>query len=188
MLHFWNAWTQWETHAPLQRRSPGARMDAEAADLERKLFEVNHLPKASLEAEFLRCCGSRAWGQAMIEKMPFTSYASLLDTASLVWWHLPVSEWQMAFSAHPQIGVLLCSAARIHNFKHPIDGYGSQSSSPILYSSHLTIYFTSVIIRRRRGPAQQVCKQCVGGRRAEGRQHSQRGNAPTAGATEHRVP
>ncbi|KAJ1440257.1 hypothetical protein B484DRAFT_391373 [Ochromonadaceae sp. CCMP2298] len=79
-------------------------MDAEAADLERKLFEVNHLPKASLEAEFLRCCGSRAWGQAMIEKLPFTSYASLLDTASLVWWHLPVSEWQMAFSAHPQIG------------------------------------------------------------------------------------
>jgi hypothetical protein len=85
-------------------------MDAEAVDLERKLFEVNHLPKKTLEAEFLRCCGSRAWGQAMIQKMPFTSYNSLLDIASLVWWNLPVSEWQMAFSAHPQIGMFSLSS------------------------------------------------------------------------------
>jgi 2-oxo-4-hydroxy-4-carboxy-5-ureidoimidazoline decarboxylase len=69
------------------------------------LNEFSRLPHATLSAELLRCCGSTGWVAEMLKRFPFTRIDTLLETATTVWWNLPTSEWRLAFTAHPQIGM-----------------------------------------------------------------------------------
>jgi 2-oxo-4-hydroxy-4-carboxy-5-ureidoimidazoline decarboxylase len=91
----------------------------ECSGLKEKLQLLNELPKVLLRKELLRCCGSTGWVEGMISQFPFSSCEQLFDVARVTWWNLPVTEWKMAFSAHPQIGMehpssLGCSL--IHKF------------------------------------------------------------------------
>ena len=56
------------------------------------------------KAEFLKCCGSRAWAKALSDARPFIDADALYDKADSVWWSLSESDWLEAFRAHPKIG------------------------------------------------------------------------------------
>jgi allantoicase len=70
------------------------------------LSSLNRLePQAAREA-FLRCCGSRRWAQAMVERRPFADPPTLLRAAEEVADALVAEDWLEAFAAHPRIGDL----------------------------------------------------------------------------------
>jgi 2-oxo-4-hydroxy-4-carboxy-5-ureidoimidazoline decarboxylase len=52
----------------------------------------------------LECCGSSNWVDRMFARSPFGSFEQLSQDADEVWWALDESDWQEAFSKHPQIG------------------------------------------------------------------------------------
>lgn len=72
--------------------------------MQQELVVLNSLSDSSLVEEFLRCCGSRKWGQLMLQQRPFHSLDHLFDTANTLWWTASVQDWFEAFSAHPKIG------------------------------------------------------------------------------------
>ncbi len=68
------------------------------------LFDLNHAPVPSAEANLLRCCGSRRWAREMMERRPFASFGHLSQTAEEVAGRLLPEDWLEAFAAHPRIG------------------------------------------------------------------------------------
>jgi OHCU decarboxylase len=68
------------------------------------LDELNLLPTYQAQTEFLKCCGSTRWAQAIAQARPFASVDELLEKADAVWWSLSKEDWQEAFRAHPKIG------------------------------------------------------------------------------------
>jgi len=68
------------------------------------LDQLNTLPSAAAEAEFLKCCGSKHWAQAMIRARPFAALDDVLTEAERIWWSLSEADWLEAFRAHPKIG------------------------------------------------------------------------------------
>ena len=68
------------------------------------LNQLNTLPRMAAEAEFLKCCGSQRWAQAMTMARPFDSLDEVLDGADTLWWSLSEADWLEAFRAHPKIG------------------------------------------------------------------------------------
>ena len=68
------------------------------------LDQLNTLPSAAAEAEFLKCCGSTHWAQAMIRARPFAALDDVLTEAERIWWSLSEADWLEAFRAHPKIG------------------------------------------------------------------------------------
>jgi OHCU decarboxylase len=68
------------------------------------LDQLNTLPSADAEAEFLKCCGSTHWAHAMIQARPFATLDDVLAEAERVWWSLNEADWLEAFRAHPKIG------------------------------------------------------------------------------------
>jgi OHCU decarboxylase len=69
-----------------------------------RLNQLNELSSEPAEAEFLKCCGSTSWSQAMTAIRPFKSIDDLLAKADSVWWSLDQEDWLEAFRAHPKIG------------------------------------------------------------------------------------
>jgi 2-oxo-4-hydroxy-4-carboxy-5-ureidoimidazoline decarboxylase len=65
---------------------------------------LNALPKAQALGEFLRCCGSMAWAQAMAKSLPFPDQAQLFKAADRIWTSLSPNDWLEAFRCHPKIG------------------------------------------------------------------------------------
>lgn len=65
---------------------------------------LDSLSDADARAALLRCCGSRAWVDAMMRHWPFRHDARLFDTADQSWNALPRTDWLEAFAAHPRIG------------------------------------------------------------------------------------
>jgi OHCU decarboxylase len=65
---------------------------------------LNELVSDQAEAEFVKCCGSTRWSQAMTAIRPFKSIDDLLAKADSVWWSLDQEDWLEAFRAHPKIG------------------------------------------------------------------------------------
>ena len=51
-----------------------------------------------------RCCGSRAWSEAMTLARPFEDLPALLRLAERTWWSLGEADHREAFAAHPRIG------------------------------------------------------------------------------------
>ena len=68
------------------------------------LEQLNELAPEPAKAEFLKCCGSRAWAKALSDARPFIDADALYDKADSVWWSLSESDWLEAFRAHPKIG------------------------------------------------------------------------------------
>lgn len=65
---------------------------------------LNGLSDEDANAEFLRCCHSGTWAEAMVGSRPFADDAELFQTAESAWWDLGPADWLEAFAAHPRIG------------------------------------------------------------------------------------
>lgn len=68
------------------------------------LESLNALPPDEATQEFLKCCGSVRWANAMTSRRPFEAEEDLIRAASDVWWSLKQSDWLEAFHSHPKIG------------------------------------------------------------------------------------
>jgi OHCU decarboxylase len=76
------------------------------------LQQLNALTPKQAKAEFLKCCGSRTWAQAMSDAGPFINADALFLKADSVWWSLSEEDWLEAFRAHPKIGEQKAAAAQ----------------------------------------------------------------------------
>ena len=54
--------------------------------------------------DFVACCGSKAWAQAMFARQPFPDSTTMHEAADEIWWSLTPQNWLEAFAAHPKIG------------------------------------------------------------------------------------
>lgn len=77
-----------------------------------RLDQLNQLPADFAEAEFVKCCGSTRWAQAMTAARRFKTIEDLLAKADSVWWSLDKEDWLEAFRAHPKIGEKKAAAAQ----------------------------------------------------------------------------
>jgi OHCU decarboxylase len=68
------------------------------------LEQLNELSAQEAESEFLKCCGSRGWAQAMVAGRPFATEAELFAKAEDASYSLADEDWLEAFRAHPKIG------------------------------------------------------------------------------------
>lgn len=68
------------------------------------LEQLNELEALEAEDEFLKCCGSRAWANAMTAGRPFATAEELLVKADEISGSLTNDDWFEAFRAHPKIG------------------------------------------------------------------------------------
>jgi OHCU decarboxylase len=68
------------------------------------LEELNELAAQDAEREFLKCCGSLAWAQAMAAGRPFATESELFAKADDASAALVDEDWLEAFRAHPKIG------------------------------------------------------------------------------------
>lgn len=65
---------------------------------------LNSLPANEALDEFLKCCGSKRWAEAMVNGRPYRSFAELQTRAGEVWQALSPDDWLEAFRSHPKIG------------------------------------------------------------------------------------
>lgn len=70
------------------------------------------MPPQQAQTEFLKCCGSVRWADAMSENRPFENLEKLLAKADETWWSLSEPDWLEAFRAHPKIGEKKAAAAQ----------------------------------------------------------------------------
>ncbi len=68
------------------------------------LESLNAWPPDEASQEFLKCCGSARWANAMTARRPFETLGDLMRSASDVWRTLEESDWLEAFRSHPKIG------------------------------------------------------------------------------------
>jgi 2-oxo-4-hydroxy-4-carboxy-5-ureidoimidazoline decarboxylase len=68
------------------------------------LYDLNMLPKAQLRQELLKCCGSSAWVEKVMNFFPIEDLVELLDDAEEEWYKCSQEDWKEAFSHHPKIG------------------------------------------------------------------------------------
>jgi OHCU decarboxylase len=66
--------------------------------------ELNTLDAERARREFLRCCGSSRWADAMVQARPFPDRRTLARIADDIWAALGREDWLEAFAAHPRIG------------------------------------------------------------------------------------
>jgi OHCU decarboxylase len=71
---------------------------------ESSLERLNALPEEHARVELLKCCGSTAWADRLIEQRPIGSVAKLKESAREIWASLDIKDWREAFHAHPKIG------------------------------------------------------------------------------------
>jgi 2-oxo-4-hydroxy-4-carboxy-5-ureidoimidazoline decarboxylase len=74
-------------------------MDRQAA-----LDDLNRAPAETAAEAFGRCCGARAWVDAMVAARPFRDPDDLVERAVRFWQHLAPGERREAFEHHPRIG------------------------------------------------------------------------------------
>ena len=82
------------------------------------LESLNALPADQASQEFLKCCGSSRWANAITERRPYKSVEELARVASDVWWALEQSDWLEAFRSHPKIGERKAAAEVSIQSKH----------------------------------------------------------------------
>ncbi len=69
------------------------------------LESLNALPPDEAFQEFLKCCGSTRWAQAMVQLRPYAANVDGLTLlANEMWWGLEPADWLEAFRSHPKIG------------------------------------------------------------------------------------
>lgn len=69
-----------------------------------RLAWLNALPAREATQEFLKCCGSKRWARAMMQRRPYAGIEDLTLTSDKIWWALDRSDWLEAFRSHPKIG------------------------------------------------------------------------------------
>ena len=63
------------------------------------------LPPGEAQKEFLKCCGSVKWAQAMAQlRQQAATIEELALLGNEMWWSLERSDWLEAFHSHPKIG------------------------------------------------------------------------------------
>jgi OHCU decarboxylase len=66
---------------------------------------LQSLPPEEAQEEFLKCCGSVRWAEAMVQ---LRAYAATVEGLVLLgnemWWTLDRADWLEAFCSHPKIG------------------------------------------------------------------------------------
>ena len=98
------------------------------------LEELNLLPPQQAQTEFLKCCGSQRWSQAMSELRPFRNKEELFAKADELWWSLSAEDWLEAFRAHPKIGEKKAAAAQ----SEPARAWSAQEQSGVADASSQT--------------------------------------------------
>lgn len=68
------------------------------------LRRLNELPADQARAELERCCGARAWVEAVLAARPFEDKVALFAAAEMAMRRLEARDWLEAFSHHPKIG------------------------------------------------------------------------------------
>jgi OHCU decarboxylase len=68
------------------------------------LDRLNRLGAEAAREEFLRCCASRRWAEAMEARRPFPDSGALHRAAEEAASGLGPEDWLEAFAAHPRIG------------------------------------------------------------------------------------
>lgn len=68
------------------------------------LRRLNAMPADAARAVLARCCGARAWVDAMVARRPFADRDELLRAADDGWAALPREARLEAFAHHPRIG------------------------------------------------------------------------------------
>lgn len=82
------------------------------------LEQLNDLSASAAQAEFLKCCGSRVWAQAMAEARPFANREQAFARAEGVAALLRQEDWLEAFRAHPKIGEKKAAAGQSEQEKN----------------------------------------------------------------------
>jgi 2-oxo-4-hydroxy-4-carboxy-5-ureidoimidazoline decarboxylase len=65
---------------------------------------LNELTEAAAKSEFLKCCGSLKWAEAMAASRPFANSNQMFANAEAFFGEMTESDWLEAFRAHPKIG------------------------------------------------------------------------------------
>jgi OHCU decarboxylase len=66
---------------------------------------LSALPPDEAQKEFLKCCGSVKWAQAMVQLRQYAAGVEGLTLfANAMWWCLEPADWLEAFRSHPKIG------------------------------------------------------------------------------------
>jgi OHCU decarboxylase len=91
------------------------------------LEQLNALAPEQAKAEFLKCCGARAWASALSEARPFIDAHALFHKADSVWWSLSENDWLEAFRAHPKIGEQKAATAQSEQAR----GWSAQEQSGV---------------------------------------------------------
>lgn len=68
------------------------------------IAELNQLPRAALQKQLLKCCGSARWVEKMMEQAPYRELALMEYYAQKIWWECSEADWLEAFAHHPRIG------------------------------------------------------------------------------------
>jgi OHCU decarboxylase len=99
------------------------------------LNRLNGLSANDAEAEFLKCCGSTHWAQAMTQTRPFETLDEVLASADRIWWSLSEADWLEAFRAHPKIGEKKAATAQSAEAQK----WSAQEQSGVAQASAATI-------------------------------------------------
>ena len=99
------------------------------------LDQLNELTAQDAEAEFLKCCGSRAWAKAMMASRPFANQEEVFAKADDISASLTDEDWWEAFRAHPRIGEQKAATAQSAQEK----SWSSQEQSAMKSASEDTI-------------------------------------------------
>jgi OHCU decarboxylase len=99
------------------------------------LEQLNELPAADAQAEFLKCCGATAWATAMVSGRPFATAEELFAKANEVSALLTNEDWFEAFRAHPKIGEKKASTVQTQQEKT----WSSQEQSAMRAASKDTV-------------------------------------------------
>ena len=70
-----------------------------------KIESLQALPPDEAQEEFLKCCGSVRWAQAMVQLRQYaTTVGGLILFGNEMWSLLERDDWLEAFRSHPKIG------------------------------------------------------------------------------------
>lgn len=74
------------------------------SDADRSLETFNRMQIENAICEMERCCGAKAWCQAIVVQRPFGDLNAMHVAADVVFDGLGQSDWLEAYSHHPKIG------------------------------------------------------------------------------------
>ncbi len=93
------------------------------------LDQINKAAPQTVKEEFLRCCGSNRWAEAMTARRPFKNKEELFRRSGEIWNTLSRGDWLEAFSHHPKIGDIGSLRTRFAGTKEWAEGEQSGVNS-----------------------------------------------------------